>query len=498
MWRSWLAYTHGVRVVAGSSPATPTKIKPNPNTMLTKLKKAVLLFLIGLFLMPSLAFADGMVIGPPDPYSRNQFDFIKESSQQAYINHEDGLEKLIISIGLEETAEGAVWIFPVPADPSKVVIDILTTLPHWRGRNIAQKAKSELTEINRFLRDTQLYPLLFEDFLWDRAGIESADSIGISPTVLTTTKRTEPEVVVHEHLEKEGITTEVLTAKTGQDLYRYLGNKNLEVEEGSIPVLDNYVGRDFTFVASWLGEKTFHPYERKSQEKGIFITFPTKKIYYPLLPTSVYGSEVIPTSIRILGLVKPKIFRDIKPYTETSHFKLTTDPNSSIPHFTKKRFRRDAFEYTVINLNAPSKMLTQDLWISSLPPVKPLIGLFIVNHPVISAILLLILTSFITSIFISLIIFREARRKKGLIKFSLIGLSNCLSIIGFTIVTILASTKDIIKPEDQKLFAELKKRGYSSHAVRATDWRKLIFVPAFSIGFLIIAWLTTHAIIWIL
>ena len=62
----------------------------------------------------------------------------------------------------------------------------------------------------------------------------------------------ETDVIVHEHLEKEGITTEIITAKTAQALYWYLQNKNLKVEEGSIPVLDHYIGKEFTFIVSWI------------------------------------------------------------------------------------------------------------------------------------------------------------------------------------------------------------------------------------------------------
>jgi deoxyxylulose-5-phosphate synthase len=41
----------------------------------------------------------------------------------------------------------------------------------------------------------------------------------------------ETDVIVHEHLEKEGITTEIITARAAQALYQYLQNKNLKVEK---------------------------------------------------------------------------------------------------------------------------------------------------------------------------------------------------------------------------------------------------------------------------
>ncbi len=89
--------------------------------------------------IPNLALADGMIIRP-DPYS-DRWDYLGESNQQAFINYEGGLEKMILSIGMEETSGNVVWIFPVPAEPNKVVIDVVTKFPRLSGEEISKKAK---------------------------------------------------------------------------------------------------------------------------------------------------------------------------------------------------------------------------------------------------------------------------------------------------------------------------------------------------------------------
>ena len=122
-------------------------------------KKIFLSFLIFTFLLPSLVLADGMMI-KPDPY-RNRWDYVSESNQQAYINYEDGLEKLILSVGLEEANSEIIWIFPVPANPQKVVIDVLTEFPKLRGEEINKKAKSKLEDIRESLLLTQIYTAFF-------------------------------------------------------------------------------------------------------------------------------------------------------------------------------------------------------------------------------------------------------------------------------------------------------------------------------------------------
>lgn len=199
--------------------------------------------------VPKSVMADGMMLRH-DPYS-DRWDYSNESNQQAYINYDNGMQKMIISVGLEENnSKGVVWLFPVPSDPNKVAIDVVKSLPKLSGEEISGKAKSNLDGTTKFLRMTQLYPIpsvsLFKRH--SPIGIE-----GFNLSALPQLSRgMESDVVVYEHLDKEGISSEVITAKTANGLYDYLKSKGLKVESGSIPVLNNYIGKNYSFVASWI------------------------------------------------------------------------------------------------------------------------------------------------------------------------------------------------------------------------------------------------------
>ena len=518
--------------------------------MKTQFKTLLSLIIVSILLLPSLtipnsALADGMLI-KLDPYS-DRWDYSGQTNQQAFINYENELEKMIISIGMEEASEKAVWIFPIPANPDKVAIDVVTKFPQLKGEEITKKAKSNLLDIKEFLQATQIYPI---PFIMNKAqtidisggeetlGGESIGGVGV-----------ETDVTVYEHLEKEGITTEIITAKTAQGLYQYLKEKGLMIEQGSIIVLDHYIGKEFTFVVSWISGKEkpsllreeiekgligylnkvsrdlswyrkswpyntydkevvkgiqkyipeleealleFNEKRRSEQQKfltnnpeikeklinfliksptkslkwkieqlkqkGVFVTFPTKKIYYPLFPTSVYGSETIPVTIRVMGFVNPKVFKDIKSYTKVEHF---IDDNVRLDDELKNFYSGPAenVKYTKIEINAPSKFLTDDLWISSRAPLKTYYSSFIAQHPLINEILLLILSSIITCVMTGWIVFRELRSKNGILKLALIGLSNCLSIIGLVIATVLFRTKAKDK-NIASLLNEIRQKGY--------------------------------------
>lgn len=435
-----------------------------------------------LLIIPFVALADGMAISPPGPYE-NRWDYMKETNQQAIINYENGLEKLILSIGInDENASGAVWLFPVPAEPQTVTIDILDSLPQMSGEDISPKVKNNLEAVREFLHLTQIYPFFWmnhtvlgntkprKDYNLGGLGGTAGSAVVSSP---------EPDVVVYEHIEKEGITSEAITAKTSIGLNNYFSEKGLNIDVGTLPILNNYIGKSYSFVASWINSDN----QTKKMQRGILVTFPTEDLYYPLMPTSVYGDNVVPATIRIIGYVSPKIFSKIKKYTKVEYYdkggiwsEEPRKPGTGIKinfgsfklsiNEEYKNFYGGPLEnirYTKIEINSPSKFFTDDLWIKDREPFKVQIINFLYNivtyHPVISSIPLWIIISFISGCLAGVIVFRYAKNKKSLLKCGLLGLTNCLSLIGLLIATKFIRTKE----RDEELnmvLSELKQKGY--------------------------------------
>lgn len=366
---------------------------------------------------------------------------------------------------------------------------------------------------------------------------------------------TEPDVVVHEHLEKEGISSEIITAKTTSSLYEYLKSKGLNIENDSIPALQSYLGKDYSFVVSWMSpqienisfediknnlmtyyvyrspeftflinslEKKYPEFKKanspvgylKSQQgahvfqelaqaiqndpsivvgipsdfnfgedlinqKGILVTFPTEKIYFPLLPTSVYGSKIVPATIRVFGHVSPVIFQDIKSYTKTEY--LITGPTyfaNDLKNFYNKHNKN--IEYTKIEINAPSKFFTDDLWMHNYAPKEVQYPVFIANYPIVVTIILFLVSSIIAGILAGMILFRDLR--KNLLKLTLIGVSNCLTILSLLVVTIFVGTKNNIENESiHSLLAELKQKGYFWKR-KVAVFLSVAMIPSLSFG----------------
>jgi len=433
------------------------------------MKKIICLITL-IVLTPSFVLADGMVIPPVGPHIP-----LDENAQLAAINYQDGLEKMIISVNFDmKDYDKAAWVFPVPAEPDYVVIDIIDNFPRFTGQDIIQKARSDVNGMIFATSLTQIYPLfLFAPFYYV-TGVSTLEAITAPRAVGGTVEG----VTVYEHIEKGGISTDIVTSRTAEALYNYLQRKGINAPIGSLPVFDDYIGKDYTFVVSYITKpeevaRGGYPYRR---QPGIFITFPTDRIYYPLMPTSVYGSKTIPVRLYVIGHVTPDLYPEINSYTNTQYFIQTYGNKYDFANFYGNINVND-MKFTKMEINVPSKYFKEDLWIDQVvpPKVQYATGLYysISKHPFITGVILVLVISAITGAVTGFIIFRDYE------KYALIGLTNVFTIIGLAIVMAFTRTKRL----EETLKKRIRKQGF---AVITIDKRKFYFVFLFSILFLII------------
>ncbi len=294
----------------------------------------------------------------------------------------------------------------------------------------------------------------------------------------------EEGVTIHEHIEKMGLTTELVSAKESNALYNYLTNKGLDLPSDSKAILDEYIGKEYSFVVSWISDvekfkqesATTDRYGRTINTVGVSITFPTDKIYFPLKPTSIYGSTKVPILIYVMGHVTPELYPEIRQESQVNYFVqgyYTVSPEFS-SFFNGKTTIQD-LKYTKIKINTPSKYLTEDLWIRDSAPADIALADFINRSVWIWGIIFFILSSCLASLFSGMVVFRKDQISKK--KFALFGLWNFLTLIGFAIASIFLRTKKLESKLEQKL---------KSQGITIWDSRKVLFVFLFTVFFLVI------------
>lgn len=387
----------------------------NLSTQFTKSSLIISVLMLSLLLvLPVSACGCGVLITSSD---NGDWTYGNDSLEQSFINFENRTEKLIISLDLKNTSRDAVLVIPIPADPGSVKADILSETPRFYGYDVSKRAQENLSHIRDSLLATQIYPII--PIVLNSLSNQSFGVAGSIPTnsLGGVSKGIQQDIVVYQHLEKNGMVAEVLSAVNSDALYQYLTQKGLKVEKDSIPIFRDYINKKFSFVVSWINPSTID-----TTARGLLMTFPADKIFYPLKPGSAYSGSGMGKTINIVGYVSPKLYSDIKDSTKVDYFYSTSDS------VLKDFFSSDkGFGFTRIVINAEPNKLTQDLYISENAPLKILNAQLINLHPFIYGLILLIIISFVSTYLIIRLLLSSALVKPNFIG---LGIANCLTLVG--------------------------------------------------------------------
>jgi len=404
------------------------------------LKYISFFLVVALLLIPAVA-ADGVAIYNDD---NDRWNLRPENQQLAAINYENGYENLLLSVTLDDTVRGnhTIWIFPIPAKPEDVSIDVLKGYPRYGGVSLDRKVRDSFVLASATSAAYAAFPASLPVYLLEGAGSFTTQK------AVETVHDAAGSVIVHEHIEKMGLTTELITAKDSASVKGYIARKGFGLPPKAEGILDGYTGKDYSFVISYATNETefwtryqpdgIPPDSSDAGLIGVFVRFPTDRIYFPLELTSVYDSRTIPILIYTKGFVSPLLDEKIRPLSEVSYL---IDRNYWYSYSSKDldtffNYPRDfqPVKYTKIRITAPSKYFTGDLWMDPVPPVGVLIGDALVSFPLLFAIPLFILASMLLSLAAGIIVFgNDPATRRHL---ALHGLWNCTTMIGFACGTV--------------------------------------------------------------
>lgn len=393
-----------------------------------------------------------------------KWELINENEQLVAINYENGIQKMILAVGIGWlNGEKAVWIFPIPASPNNTFVDLVEEFPYLFGEDVKEVTRRSILEWLQITTLSQIYPIF-----------------PLSYITGTFSSRTQ-ELTIHQHIEKAGMTAELVSTKNVDSLHNYLTNKGLDLPSKSKAILNEYVGKDYSFVICWisnitqLNEALGIKYGRISNLIGVYISFPTTKIYFPLKPTSVYSKAKVPIAIYIIGHVTPELYPEIREGSKvTYYFQQFYFASNKLSPFFNGKTRIEGLKYTKIEINVPSENFREDLWIKNSAPLY-IAFVDLLNANLLALIIAVFaLNSCLASLLSGMIVFRDGYQSKK--KLFLFGLWNFLTLIGFSIATMFLKTKRI----DPKLEKELKQYG----AIITLDRRKVLFIFLFTLFFL--------------
>lgn len=373
--------------------------------------------------------------------------------------------------------EKAVWIFPVPAKPEKIKIDISSEVTLVDNSCLTVKKKSKIFLIDHFIWmcASQIYPLLvfdinaylFDDELYrhaderkelERQKIEARPYIGVGYTI-------------HKATSKYNLNTELVSLENLHGLTEYLEFRKLKLPYDIMKMTSEYTDKGYSFVVSWYTEPTAFNFYTKNifgsnNMLDVKINFETSKIFFPLKLTSIYGNNKIPVNITVNGLVTPYLYPEIiidsfkgKKVSQVEYYIDSTAKRTDffyggylkiVPSIYQNAYdalmnssAKSANKYTRILIDAPAKNYIDDLWMSPLPPYRLMFLDFMLDYNFFSFLMYFVLISCISSLLAGKICYKSYN--PSLFKFFMHGFFNLFTLLGFILMSyIIRSNRNYI------------------------------------------------------
>lgn len=402
--------------------------------------RATLVIVAGIVSLSTLASGDGVSFKSRD---WSMLEPVLENNQVAAISHKDGIEKMALAINIDlDDDEQAVWVVPVPGDPSEVKIDILDGFPAFDGSDPTQKARDNIYFMMLLIRATQLYPLAFECIF--------------TPIYLSIDR----DISRFGEIEKYGVHSEILQASNMNSLNAYLTEQTGTTVAQDFTSLEPYMNESHCLIVTWISSR--QEFLKQYPEYGantsilrrdwpsLFVQFPAERAFYPLRPTRAYGDSKTPFKLYVTGYVKPEGSKPLLNQLKLDYFQRVAIGSDEVSAFTKG-LEGESIPYTRIQYKGAANLFSEDLTFAPAYPFRlryaDIVTKLTASWSFYPLVLLgVVVISYLSAGITGLILYR---RWKG---FARLGFANLLTIAGLSNVARIQSG-DIGELLRQKRFA---------------------------------------------
>lgn len=415
-------------------------------------------------------------------FDQSRWRQVDEKQQTCLISYNAGQEKMLLAVKLDTFhSTKAVWVFPVPSSPDQVRMDVVGDLPEFSGVSARVLGHQTIARMFSVMAMSQIYPIPFMSGAQEETRDGGYGAVPASGMPLMGGYGWS-DVEVYGHVEKLGLTTELIAARDKDAPYAYLKAKGLDLPEEARTILGDYVGENYSFVVSWISDTAqFKPDtsvesrdEPRIGQVAVSVTFPADSIYFPLKLTKVYGQVRVPIELNVLGDVTPELDTALRPFSKIE-FNLQNDYEVplALTSFFNDQEHVERLRYTTITINAPAKHFTQDLRIRNIAPHWVSFADWLHRSFLILVLVAFTIATLLASILSAAAAFRNDRAAR--LKFSLLGLLNFMTLAGVLVGTALVRTRPRGK------HPETAPQGF-----RSWDLRKLVYAVLFTFLFMAI------------
>ncbi len=311
------------------------------------------------------AFADGKIFLESDDGSWSLGDELRQDAVISW--HDAERQQLLLKVGAKSDGKAGIWVFPIPAKPNDIDIDVNDKFPRLSGKSYQAHISECLGGLVGFSPLTYVIsPSAFRLFV-----LRSLLSSFFNDSVLAADF---DGITSHKAISKLGLTAQVFTATDENSLLSYLEKRGLKLDESEREIWANYQLAQFSFVvASFAGQHDKLDSMSAEDDLALAVRFKTERLYFPLLASKTNSEKAIPVSIQILTDVEAEIPAELQEKANAQLFFGLIEAHKS--ELTELGFpaegKSGSFAFTEVQFRDSPKNFTGDLWfVESSPWIK--------------------------------------------------------------------------------------------------------------------------------
>lgn len=402
----------------------------------------LILVLLAMPLCTGPAAGDGIVVGHNVSDAFDRWGFVDEDTQFGLISYSEGTENMILSIKVTHSQltalDQAVWIYPIPSNPRNVTIGGVGEVSAISGTYLESEVEDAMGKGIDLTTFSQVYPFILSLFV--PVQLNPNAPFTMAPRDLGTgATGGNDSVEIFQTFQGYGLTTELTGTNSSSGLRDYLAGMQLSLPSGASGIIDEYVGKDCSFVISRISNMTefldtapvIYDYTTAYYSVGVAVSFSTDQIFYPLRLTSTYGNAEVPMLIQVIGHVSPRASAGrmhIEPHYMVGR---AGDLGLSVSSFLGTSRNTYGMDYTELVFDSRANLLTDDLWMDDSQPLSVGILKYTKDNSWAVALPIFALSSIVSSLLSTLIVFWGNKPQLG--RAALLGLFNFTTLIGLGI-----------------------------------------------------------------
>lgn len=274
---------------------------------------------------------------------------LQQDAQAAIIHHIDGVQRMLIAINVSlDPNDAGLWIFPVRGTPDATQVELVDHFPWPSSRDPVAEAREKLKRMSTLVSG-MAFPC-----------------VQLLPSL---SRNLDMAYVLHAETSRWGLRSAIVASAAPAGLAAFVQDRVPAATGGDLAAFAPYCNEEHVFVVTWLESRDHALAEFPAIEAGrratkqrwptVYVTFPTRRPWYPMRPTADYGDVPLRLRLAIFGHYRLSTERHLERLIE-GQARLVDEAPADLPSSLAERLPAADIPVTIYHAYEQARIFTAD------------------------------------------------------------------------------------------------------------------------------------------